>query len=74
MNTNMNMNTGNITMCRMQEDNLLVNIANIETIEEINENGKLFPIGYILHMTNGNTICITPKDYGKIISDIEIKY
>lgn len=51
----------------------LVNASHIEMIEEIVEKGKLHPTGYVLHMSSGNPIYITPKDYDKIISDIEVK-
>lgn len=51
----------------------LVNVSHIEMIEEIVEKGKLHPAGYVLHMSSGNPIYITPKDYNKIISDIEVK-
>lgn len=67
----MSMSTG--VMLYRIDSGQLVNASHIEMIEEITEKGKLHPTGYVLHMSSGNPIYITPKDYNKIISDIEVK-
>lgn len=67
----MSMDVG-VTLYRI-ESGQLVNASHIEMIEEIAEKGKLHPTGYVLHMSSGNPIYITLKDYNKIISDIGVK-
>lgn len=70
----MSMNMGGTTPTFYRtEDNKLINSACIEMIEEVKEKGNLHPVAYVLHMSSGNPIYITPNDYNKIISDIEVK-